>query len=171
MIGRSLVHTVAKSKQPYRTWYRCFYTLLKSDVTRRDHMVVVVRSQECGSRFVNFACQFHSWRHSLSHNSEIYNIGVQCAVVTSKPRNRANGASDVWAFNSIFIVQIKSYCPVSHISRWLRIPNNVCSCSFIQELWEECSQTGFQTGFSLASLLLSMLISVFANIDYPAAEY
>ena len=41
------------------------YTLLKSDVTRRDHVVRCRGSQECGSRFVNFACQFHSRRHSL----------------------------------------------------------------------------------------------------------
>ena len=37
-------------------------------------------SQECGSRFVNFACKFH-WRwHAVfgsSHNSEIYNIGAR----------------------------------------------------------------------------------------------
>ena len=40
-------------------------TLLKSDVTRRDHVIRCRGSQECGSRFVNFACQFHSRRHSL----------------------------------------------------------------------------------------------------------
>ena len=41
------------------------YTLLKSDVTSRDQVVRCRGSQECGSRFVNFACQFH-WRwHSL----------------------------------------------------------------------------------------------------------
>ena len=40
-------------------------TLLKSDVTSRDQVVRYRGSQECGSRFVNFACQFH-WRwHSL----------------------------------------------------------------------------------------------------------
>ena len=32
------------------------YTLLKSDVTRHDHVVRCRGSQECGSRFVNFAC-------------------------------------------------------------------------------------------------------------------
>ena len=37
------------------------YTLLKSNVTSRDHMVRSRGSQECGSRYVNFACQFH-WR-------------------------------------------------------------------------------------------------------------
>ena len=36
-------------------------TLLKSDVTSRDHVVRCRGSQECGSRFVNFACRFH-WR-------------------------------------------------------------------------------------------------------------
>ena len=40
-------------------------TLLKSDVTSPDHVVRCRGSQECRSRFVNFACQFH-WRwHSL----------------------------------------------------------------------------------------------------------
>ena len=40
-------------------------TLLKSDVTSRDQVVRCRGSQEYGSRFVNFACQFH-WRwHSL----------------------------------------------------------------------------------------------------------
>ena len=51
-------------------------TLLKSDVTRRDHVVRSRGSQECGSRFVSFACKFHSRRHSLRSNSGIYNIGV-----------------------------------------------------------------------------------------------
>ena len=33
-----------------------------------------------------------------SHYSEIYNIVVhECAVVMHEPRNRDNGASDVWA--------------------------------------------------------------------------
>ena len=41
------------------------YTLLKSDVTRRDHVVRCRGFQEYGSRFVNFACQFHSRWHSL----------------------------------------------------------------------------------------------------------
>ena len=40
-------------------------TLLKSDVTSRDHVVRCRGSQECGSRFVNFACQFHWQWHSL----------------------------------------------------------------------------------------------------------
>ena len=43
--------------------------MLKSDVTRRDHVSVVM---DAGSRIVNFI----RGRHSPSHNSEIYNIGV-----------------------------------------------------------------------------------------------
>ena len=35
-----------------------------------------------------------------SHNSEIDNIVVHCAVVTREPRNRDNGASDVWALTA-----------------------------------------------------------------------
>ena len=51
----------------------CFYTLLvlKSDVTRRDHVVNCHGSQECWFTL----CQFRSQRQS-SHNSEIYNIGA-----------------------------------------------------------------------------------------------
>ena len=40
-------------------------TLLKSNVTRPDHVVRCRGSQECGSRFVNFACQFHRRWHRL----------------------------------------------------------------------------------------------------------
>ena len=40
-------------------------TLLKSDVTTRDHVVRCRGSQECGSRFVNFACKFHRRWHRL----------------------------------------------------------------------------------------------------------
>ena len=38
-----------------------------------------------------------------SHNSEIYNIGVPCAV-PSEPRNRDNGASDVWALTAYCVM-------------------------------------------------------------------
>ena len=40
-------------------------TLLKSNFTGRDHVVRCRGSQECGSRFVNFACQFHSQMHGV----------------------------------------------------------------------------------------------------------
>ena len=40
-------------------------TLLKSDVTRPDHVVRCRGSQECGSRFVNFSCKFHRRWHRL----------------------------------------------------------------------------------------------------------
>ena len=56
------------------------YTLLKSNVTTWSVGGRCRGSQECGSRFVNFACKFH-WRwHAVfgsSHNSEIYNIGAR----------------------------------------------------------------------------------------------
>ena len=56
-----------------------FNTLLKSNVTTWSVGGRCRGSQECGSRFVNFACKFH-WRwHAVfgsSHNSEIYNIDV-----------------------------------------------------------------------------------------------
>ena len=55
-------------------------TLLKSNVTGRDLGGRCRGSQECGSRFVNFACKFHTGWHAVfgsSHNSEIYNIGAR----------------------------------------------------------------------------------------------
>ena len=45
------------------SWYP--YTLLKSDVTRRDHVVHCHGSQECWFTLCQFRCQFHSRRHSL----------------------------------------------------------------------------------------------------------
>ena len=51
------------------------YTLLKSDVTRRDHVVRCRGSQGCWFTLCQFRCQFHS-RWQSSHNSEIYNIVV-----------------------------------------------------------------------------------------------
>ena len=45
--------------------YFIYNTLLKSDVTRPDHVVRCRGSQECGSRFVNFPCKFHRRWHRL----------------------------------------------------------------------------------------------------------
>ena len=42
-----------------------YYTLLKSDVTRRDHVVRCHRSHECWFTHRQFHSQFHSLRHSL----------------------------------------------------------------------------------------------------------
>ena len=41
------------------------YTLLKSDVTTRDHVVRCRGSQECSSRNVHFACKFHRRSHRV----------------------------------------------------------------------------------------------------------
>ena len=46
-------------------------TLLKSDITRRDHVYVVNGCVLCGSRFVKLLCQFHTGNPQNSHNSEI----------------------------------------------------------------------------------------------------
>ena len=46
------------------TNYYC-YTLLKSNVTSRDHVVRCRGSQECWFTLCQFRCQFHSRRHSL----------------------------------------------------------------------------------------------------------
>ena len=49
--------------------------MLKSDVTRRDHMSVVMDPMNAGSRIVNFIVNSFATAQS-SHNSEIYNIGA-----------------------------------------------------------------------------------------------
>ena len=51
-------------KQPYM-WAHIVNTLLKSDVTRRDHMVRCHGSHECWFTHRQFHGQFHSRRHSL----------------------------------------------------------------------------------------------------------
>ena len=65
-------------------------TLLKSDVTRRDH-VVRCGSHECWFTLCQFHCQFHSRRHGLR---------ITLKLVTREPRNRDNVASDVWALTA-----------------------------------------------------------------------
>ena len=79
---------------------RAVYTLLKSDVTSRDHVVRCRGSQECGSRFVNFACQFHWWWHSLRITLKSTTLLFMRSSNPSEPRNRDNGASDVWALTA-----------------------------------------------------------------------
>ena len=45
--------------------YMYMYVLLKSDVTRRDHVVCCHGSHECWFTHRQFHSQFHSRRHSL----------------------------------------------------------------------------------------------------------
>ena len=80
------------------------YTLLKSDVPRRDHVVRCRGSQKCWFTLCQFRCQFHSRRHSLR-----LTLKCACAVVTREPRNRDNGASDVCA--------LTISVPQTHLSR------------------------------------------------------
>ena len=67
------------SKNVNRSINQSLNTLLKSNVTTWSVGGRCRGSQECGSRFVNFACKYH-WRwHAVfgsSHNSEIYTIDV-----------------------------------------------------------------------------------------------
>ena len=51
-------------------------TLLKSDVTRRNHVSVVMDPMNAGSRIVNFIGSISFATAQSSHNSEIYNIGA-----------------------------------------------------------------------------------------------
>ena len=66
-------------------------TLLKSDVTRPDHVVRCRGSQECGSRSVNFACKFHSGWHSLRITLKSTTLlFMRCSNVwTTKPWQRS----------------------------------------------------------------------------------
>ena len=57
------------------------YTLLKSDVTRRDHVSVVM---DAGSRIVNFIVNFIRKRHSLRITLK-YILWCACTVVTREP--------------------------------------------------------------------------------------
>ena len=107
-------------------------TLLKSDVTSRDRVVRCHGSKECGSRFVNFACQFywrwHSLRITLKSTTLLF-------MRSSNVWNRDNGASDVWAltaYTSVLSV-VNVYFMFNTlkgndgtIGGWLldRIPNN-----------------------------------------------
>ena len=81
----------------HNMWNILVYALLKSGVTIRDHVVRCRASQECGSRFVNFACKWrwHSFRITLKSKH-----CCSCAVVMCEPGNRDNGASDVWALTA-----------------------------------------------------------------------
>ena len=96
---RFLIFAVKNSgKKFYATGALMLITLLKSDVTRRDHVVRCHGSHECWFTHRQFHSQFHSRRHSL----RITLKWCACAVVTREPRNRDNGASDVWALTAYF---------------------------------------------------------------------
>ena len=56
-------------------------TLLKSDVTRRDHVFRCHGSHECWFTHRQFHSHFHSRRHSLRITLK-YTTGCACAVVT-----------------------------------------------------------------------------------------
>ena len=76
------------------------YTLLKSDVTTRDHVVRCRGSQECGSRNVNFACKFHrrSHRVRITLKSTTFLFMRSKNVWTTKPWQRSEWPLD---FNSV----------------------------------------------------------------------
>ena len=90
------------------------YTLLKSDVTRRDHMVRCHRSQECGSRFVNFDCQFHSRLHSLRITLKSTTLVCMRSsnAWTTKPWQRSE-----WrlGFNSVLGARLGCDCFIMHL--------------------------------------------------------
>ena len=77
-----------------------YYTLLKSDVTRRDHVVRCHGSHECWFTHRQFHSQFHSRRHSLRITLKYTTLVCMRSIVTREPRNRDNGASDGWALTA-----------------------------------------------------------------------
>ena len=76
-------------------------TLLKSDVTRRDHVVRCRGSQECWFTLCQFHCQFHSRRHSLRITLKSTTLVCMRSsnAWTTKPWQRSE-----WrlGFNSVF---------------------------------------------------------------------
>ena len=122
-------------------------------VRRHTPWSIVVRcrgSQECGSRFVNFACQFHSRRHSLRitlksttlvcmrySNKNFYqymfHIHVNLEMLrSSKHLLQVRGSTIFW-FNII--------------SNW-----SVCMCIFIQMFHAEpCDGQGFRMRWKIAT--------------------
>ena len=113
------------------------YMLLKSDVTRRDHVVHCHGSQECWFTLCQFRCQFHSWRHSLRitlKSTTLVDMRSRYAWTTkswqrSKWRLGFNSIFLVW-FLSIFLVFL--YCCLYFLN-----------CSFHQN-W-------FKTGLDLVN--------------------
>ena len=72
------------------------YMLLKSDVTRSDHVSVIM---DAGSRIHQFHSQFHSRRYSLRIILK-YTILVRMRISPREPARHDNGASDVWALTA-----------------------------------------------------------------------
>ena len=69
-------------------------TLLKSDVTSRDHVSVVM---DAGSCIVNFIVNFIRDGTVFAFNSEIL---VRMRISPCEPARHDNGASDVWALTA-----------------------------------------------------------------------
>ena len=78
-----------------------YNTLLNSDITRRDHVSVVM---DAGSRIVNF---IRDGSLRILWNIQHW---CACAVVTREPWNHDNGASDVWA--------LTANCILNYIPDW-----------------------------------------------------
>ena len=102
------------------------YTLLKSDVTRRDHVVHHCHgSQECWFTLCQFRCQFHSRRHSLriTMKSTTWVHMRSRYAWTRKSWQRSQWRLD---FNSVFpwrglktIVPLLIIWLISIITQWL----------------------------------------------------
>ena len=75
----------------------CANTLLKSDVTRRDHVSVVM---DAGSRIVKFHSQFHSRRYSLRITLK-YKYWCACALVCVNQQGMTTERKWQTAFNSV----------------------------------------------------------------------
>ena len=107
---RDLVH-ISYMVSPTRALIGCltpsFLTLLKSDVTRRDHVVHCHGSQECWFTFCQCRCQFHSRRHSLRITLKSTILVHMCS---SYAWTRKSWQGSEWPldFNSVFCTDDRS---------------------------------------------------------------
>ena len=89
-----------------------YNTLLKSNVTRRDHVVHCHGSQECWFTLCQFRCPFHSRRHSLRitlKSTTLVHMRSRYAW-TRKSWQRSEWRLD---FNSVLFTILKDICCLS----------------------------------------------------------
>ena len=65
-------------------------------------------SQEYGSRIVNFACKFHRRSHRVRITLKSTTF-LFMAVRMCEPRNRDNGASDLWTLTAYRGIHVQQY--------------------------------------------------------------
>ena len=79
------------------------FMLIRCQSQKSQERTRCLGSQKCGSRFVNFACKFHTgWTMRVRITLKSTTYGAPCAVRMREPWNyHDNGASDLWTFNGV----------------------------------------------------------------------